>query len=224
MILVASHRNYKEAWESLKVSLVNAGVSLSNVIRVIAGSEEEIYYPSDSPDTPHLIYIPFNFYEMTAVYGLFRFIQFPNLQDPNGYILLHDTCFVGPQFLTASQRFLSVLKERDLDLYHAWDDMRLNILAISLGFIQDHGGFYGINGDKPMAWDAEHGGEYAFRRRVPAERVAAASDKILYGTGRDYYGSGIIRHAVYSPSLDVYKLVANNDADVNPSWEYRVMP
>lgn len=222
MILVASHINYQKAWEYLRASLLKANVPMSEVILVIAGADKELCMMKH-PEEETIIAVPYNFYEMTAVYGLHRFIDHPRLKADN-YLLLHDTCAVTSDFYPKYKAYLQRMKERQLDVFHALKDMRLNIVALSYDFIKTYGHHYNIDGDKPMAWDAEHGGKYSFRTYVSEDKVGSDENVLSYGHGIDLYGSKLIRHPVYMETVGVIKFVANNDAHINPPWQERHYP
>lgn len=222
MILVASHVNYHQAWGALRQSLLDAHVPMSEVILVIAGADKEVCI-MEKEDKETVIAVPYNFYEMTAIYGLHRFIDHPRLKADN-YLLLHDTCAVTADFYPKYKAYLQTMKTKRLDVYHALKDMRLNIVALSYDFIKTYGHHYALDGDKPMAWDAEHGGKYSFRSFVPADKVGSDENVLSYGRGQDIYGSKLIRHPVLMETVGVIKFVANNDAEVNPPWQERHHP
>lgn len=221
MILVASHVNYQKAWAILRKTLEDAKVPMQEVIVVTAGADKEFCVVRENLET--IIGVPYNFYEMTAVYGLHRFIDHPVLKS-SSYLMLHDTCIVEPDFYPKYKAYLESMEEKGLDVYHAIKDMRLNIVGLSYNLIKNHGHNYALNGDKPMAWDAEHGGKYSFRSYVPTEKVGSDENVLSYGPGQDIYGSNLIRHPVRMASVGVVKFVANNDAHVNPPWQERHYP
>lgn len=221
MILVASHVSYQKAWGALKHSLLEAQIDMSNVILVIAGAPNECCEMRKGMET--IITVPYNFYEMSAVYGLHRFIDHPRLRAAN-YLLLHDTCVVTKDFKEKHGVFLQDMTEKGLDVYHAVKDMRVNVLGLSYDFIKMHGQNYGINGDKPAAWHAEHGGALSFRSFVPPQRVSSCGDMLSFGPGQDIYGSKLIRHPINIKCIGVIKFVANDDKDVNPPWQDRSFP
>jgi len=221
MLLVASHVNYEQAWQVLRQSLLDAGCPLTQVVRVVAGADKEVCLVPD--DAEVTIGVPYNFFEMTAVYGLHRFVDHPRLR-ADRYLLLHDTSVVLPDFMPKCHAFFEAMAAGDFDVYHAIKDMRLNIAALSYAFVKTHGAYYGRNGDKIMAWAAEHGAEHSFRRMVPPERVGAGEDALTFGGGERVYGSNIVRHAVRLERLGVVKFVCNDDAEVNPPWQQRDHP
>jgi hypothetical protein len=221
MLLVASHVKYEYAWQVLRRSLLDAGWPLTRVVRVVAGADQEACVVL--PDAEVTIAVPFNFYEMTAVYGLHRFIDHARLR-ADRYLLIHDTCIVQTGFPVKCEAFFETMRTGGYDVYHGIDFMNLNIVALTYDFVKEHGARYGRDGDKHAAWNAELGGDNSFRSLVAPNKVGAGKDPFVFGGGHRVYGSDIVRHAVELPTLGVVKFVANNDADVNPPWQQRDHP
>jgi len=221
MIVVASHVNYQQAWQTLRESFVRHGQDLRDIVVVVAGASQLAIHANDN-DSEVYIDVPYNFYEYTAVYGIYEFIDHPRVKD-TCYVLVHDTSTAIEGFPVAYQNVKSVMEQDGLELLFLTPTKQLNQLAMSYNFIKQHGHRYGVNETKETAWAYEHGAHGSLRSWADPVKVRAIGDPIKYHKAIKYPGSDIFRHPVHISPICVVKYVANND-DINPPWQQRCRP
>jgi len=222
MIVVASHVNYQKAWDTLKHSFRTHGVSMKDVIVVVAGSTSEDIIVQ-GPDTEVYITVPYNFYEYTAVYGVSKFIDHERVKD-TAYVLIHDTSIAMDGFAQAAVELCKRVEQEGLELLFLTESKQLNQVVLSYDFIKTYGHHYGITAGKDRAWHLEHGQEGSFISYANQEKVRNTNNKIRYLPAIKYMDSDILRHPVMIEPLRLLKLVANNDEGVNPPWQKRTYP
>jgi hypothetical protein len=222
MIIVASHINYKQAWETLRSSFLDAGVPLSEVIVVIAGAER-LECQDNVPDHEIYITVPYNFYEYTAVYGVHMFMDRPRVKD-TCYLLVHDTSVALSDFYNAYKLQKEMVERDNLQLLYLTPSKQLNQVILSYEFIKTYGSHYGFTAGKDLGWKYEHGHQGSFISFADPTRVRAIGVPVSYGPGIKYQNSDIVRHPVIIEPIKLVKYVANNDAHINPPWQERVRP
>jgi hypothetical protein len=223
MIVVSSHVNYIQAWRTLRESMVEHGQDMRDVVVVIAGAEKEAI-DAENDDKEVYIYIPFNFYEVTAIYGVYRYIDHPRLNNANSFILVHDTSIALAGFPEKCQEMSRLLEKDNLELIYFTPTRQLNQLILSREFVRSHGHSWGRNGTKHDAWNSECDGIYSFYYLADHCRVLSIGDPIIYPPPVRYKDSNIYRHPIHITPINLIKLVANNDEHVNPHWSQRSRP
>lgn len=221
MLVINSHKNYGIARQQLLLSLENQSFPLSQVIVVIAGSDEEALHEY-GPHREIEIYVKNNAYDLTHAYGVHRFLEHPRVQS-DVYMVIHDVCIATNMFTQCYENFIKRMRDEDLDVLYAFKSKQLGLLGLSQRFYKDHGGHYNVTIDKGIAWQAEHGGQYAYSSYVQDDKVSEMDGEVMYGRPSQIYGSDIYRHPVYVPSMGLYKFVAN-DGPINPPYQQRVYP
>lgn len=225
MIVISSHVNYSTAIQELLKDILEHEINPEEVIIVIAGGQEMSIHQGDAKFTT--IVIPYNFYELTAVYGVFAYLQHPLLKHCDHFLFIQDTSKLRKGFYKLQERFLQTMKDDNLDVYYASADRKCNIAGLSRNFIQACGDKYGRDGDKSMAWQAEHNGEYSFVK-LAIEKGMTVRDfpsEALWAPGLySYPNSQIKRCMVYFGALDMSKYVATCDETINPPWQERKYP
>lgn len=220
---ISSHVNFKHARDVLLDTFDKYGVPRKDVIVTICGrSNEPPEIVETDPDKEVVIYVPENCFEMSQAYGLSVFIDHPRVS-ADYYITLHDTCIITETFQQCMDNYATEMKRRDVDLLYALATKQFNLAGFSRQYIKDHGHNYNQTIDKPIAWQAEHGGLLSYSSFVPPERVSAFDCPYRYEPGVLLY-SDLVRHPIYVASMGIFKFVCNNDADVNPPWQERVRP
>lgn len=223
MIIVASHINYNQAWGYLRESMVEHQQDMSDVVVVVAGASEEKIVTTDDNSEVY-IYIPLNFYELTAIYGAYKYMDHPRLANAKSFLLVHDTSVVLPGFPQKYSEVSAMMDRDNLELLYFTPTRQLNQLLISREFLKKYGHSWGRNGTKEDAWKGERDGIYSCYYLADHSRVRAIGDQIAFNPAVRYNGSDIYRHPVYITPLNLVKFVANNDAHVNPHWSERNRP
>lgn len=221
MLVINSHKNYASARHHLLESLRAQNFPFSNVIVVIAGSDEEALHDY-GPDREIEIFVQNNAYDLTHAYGVHRFLEHPRVQS-DVYMVIHDVCIATDKFTECYENFVKRMREDALDVLYAFKSKQLGLIGLSQRFYKEHGGHYHVTIDKGIAWQAEHGGQYAYSSYVAEEKVSSMEGEVRYGIPSQVYGSDIYRHPVYVPSMGLYKFVAN-DGPINPPYQKRVYP
>lgn len=222
MIIVASHVNFRQAWDTLRESFVQHGQNMREVIVVIAGSAKESIH-ADDPNNEVYIEVPYNFYEFTALYGASAFLDHPRMKDLH-YLIVHDTSMVIDGFAEGYADCAKLMSQNGLDALFLTPTKQLMQVMVSYDFLKAHGHTFGINGDKPKAWQYEHGADGSIHALVAPEKQMAIGDPILYGPATKYPSSDIWRHPIFISPIKLYKYVANDDRNINPGWEHRDHP
>ena len=211
MLVVASHVNYGAAMQELLVDMETMNVDLKQVVIVIAGAQGMSIQQNQSGVIT--ITIPYNFYELTAVYGIFAYLHHPLLANCDHFLFM--------------ARFLSEMKDGGIDVYYASADRKCNIAGLSRRFVQTCGAGYGRDGDKGLAWQAEHNGDFSFVKEATKKdmKVENYPAETFWVPGLfSYPGSPIKRCMVYFGALDMFKFVATCDETINPPWQDRKSP
>lgn len=225
MIVIASHVNYKQACTILLQDLNTLGVKWEDVAIVIAGSSRDAIL--QDPRGFLVIEVSTNFYELSALYGIAKYLDKDCFANVNQFLFMQDTVQLRRGFLPMYTKFMQEMKDAHADVYYATADRKCNIAGISRAFLVTHGLKYGINADKDKAWKAEHNGEFSFAAfaEEAGMKVMDAIPDALWLPGLVTYPDSIIKRCmVYFASLDLFKLVATCDDDINPPWQERCSP
>lgn len=225
MIVIASHVNYQKACSIILQDLNTVGVKLSDIVVVIAGSDKDIIV--QDPRGFVIIQVTTNFFELSALYGVAKNLGHECFHGKQHFLFMQDTVQIRKAFPIMYQRFLADMAERQADVYYASADRKCNIAGLSRAFLETHGLKYGINADKDKAWKAEHNGEYSFVSFAEESKmkVVDAPTDALWLPGLVNYPDSIIKRCmVYFASLDLFKLVATCDENINPPWQERCSP
>lgn len=225
MIVIASHVNYKKACTIILNDLHTIGVQWKDVAIVIAGSDQDVIV--QDPRGFIVIQVTTNFFELSAVYGIAKYLDHECLANVDRFLFIQDTVQIRKAFLTMYQRFMKDMSDANCDVYYASSDRKCNIAALSRSFVAAHGIKYGITANKDKAWQAEHNGDYSFVRFATESNMSvmdAPTDALWLPGLVNYPDSGIKRCMVYFASLDLFKLVATCDESINPPWEERCSP
>lgn len=222
-ISISSHVNFKHARDVLLRSFDKFGVPRKDVIITICGrSNEAPEIVETDPDKEVIIYVPENCFEMSQAYGLYVFLDHPRVK-ADYYITFHDTCIITETFQECMKNYSREMRRRDVDLLYALQTKQFNLAGFSYEYIKRHGHNYNRTIDKPIAWQAEHGGLLSYSSFVPPERVSAFDCPYHYEPGVLLY-SDLVRHPIAVASMGIFKYVCNNDMDINPPWQERVRP
>ena len=119
------------------------------------------------------------------------------------------------------------MKNSGTDVYYASADRKCNIAGLSRQFVQLCGADYGRDGDKGLAWQAEHNGNFSFIQFANEKglKVESFPSETFWVPGLfSYPNSHIKRCMVYFGSLDMFKFVATCDETINPPWQERKCP
>jgi len=227
MLVISSHINYGKALEKILDNLYYFKVDISKVVIVIAGCScangiSHTYVKNDI----RFIKVATNFYELTAIYGVFLYLDdlFPEEQN---FVFIQDTCILLHHFNEAYTEFINNMMRFNADVYYASADKRCNIVGLSRNYIKECGKEYGITANKTAVWDVEEN-----RSDLSFEKMAVKNDmKVISSliptecavSTIKYEGSDIVRIRVFFQSLGLIKLVAAN-SDINPHWEKRIYP
>lgn len=225
MIVIASHVNYQQACSILLQDLNAIGINLKDIVVVIAGSNKDLIV--QDPRGFVVIQVTTNFFELSAVYGIAKNLGHECFANAQHFLLMQDTVQIRKAFRTMYPRFLEEMKNNSADVYYASADRKCNIAGLSRAFVETHGMKYGITADKDKAWKAEHNGEYSFIKFAEESgmKVMDAPIDALWLPGLVNYPDSIIKRCmVYFASLDLFKLVATCDENINPPWQERCSP
>ena len=217
MIVIASHVKYKQACSVLMNDLNTLGVDWNNVAVVIAGSAEDMIVRDARGFI--IIQVTSNFFELSSIYGVAKYIDHEYFANADKFLFIQDTVQVRRAFLKMKERFFAEMEQHEADVYYASADRKCNIAALSRKFILAHGLKYGITADKDLAWQAEHNGNYSFVKMADESdmKVVNAPWDSLWMPGLVNYPDSVIKRCmVFFASLDLFKLVATCDENINP--------
>jgi hypothetical protein len=225
MIVIASHVKYQQACTILLQDLHVLGVQWNDVAIVVAGSDKDLIV--QDPRGFVVIQVTTNFFELSAVYGIAKYLDHDCFKEVDHFVFLQDTVQVRKHFLKMYGTFVEHMKSSGADVYYASADRKCNIAGLSRTFIAAHGLKYGITADKDKAWKAEHNGEYSFVKFAEESgmKVVDAPTDSLWLPGLVNYPDSVIKRCmVYFAALDLFKLVATCDEGINPPWQERCSP
>jgi hypothetical protein len=225
MIVISSHVKYKQACTILLQDLNTLGVKWDDVAIVIAGSSRDAIVQDQRGFI--VIEVSTNFFELSALYGVAKYLDKDCFANVDHFLFIQDTVQVRKGFLQMYAKFMKEMQEANADVYYATEDRKCNIAGISRRFLATHGLKYGINADKDKAWKAEHNGDYSFVKFAEESGmkvIDAVADALWLPGLVNYPDSEIKRCMVYFAALDLFKLVATCDENINPPWQERCSP
>jgi hypothetical protein len=224
-VVISTHVNYTKALTILLHDLHVVHTDWNEVVIVVAGSEKDLIVQDPRGFT--VIEVTNNFYELSAIYGVAKYIDHGIFKDVTRFLMIQDTIQIRRGFPTMKARFIKEMELMDADVYYASADRKCNIAALSRKFIEGHGLKYGITAKKDLAWAAEHNGDYSFSKFAEESNmkvVDAPWDSLWLPGLINYPDSEIKRCMVYFAALDMFKLVATCDETINPPADERCSP
>lgn len=205
-LVVASHGKYSEARQRLLASL--AAWPRDRLVVVLNGQ------PADGvdrhPDGSHTVRYASNLYEYSA------FFVPRALDAPAGaaFLLVHDTSVAGPDFLPRARQAFATFREESCDVLWCSRTGQCNVCVFGAAAAARARELWGSlpTVDKRRAIRWEHEADDLSLKGQADLRQTYLHDG-SYDTGVEVpYSSGLPRHALYFPALDLKKFYFDMDS------------
>ncbi len=195
---ISSHRDYTSFTEEKIInSLLNAGVETNDIYFFIGGYDRYEKLKSDY----HRYTCPHNSIDFTALVSVVEL----NIESDH-WFLLHDTCYVGENFLNNINSY----PYQDKNYVSLTNDLSMNMGSYRWDFIKE-------NKDKILEYKFNSEDIQSFKIRLIQEedvffrpRVFCYNNRPRQTTGpTDFYNNNTERIVEYFPDIDLYKVKAN---------------
>jgi hypothetical protein len=203
---ISSHKDYFEkTHEIILNSLIEVGIKKEDIFFFIGGYEKKNHNQLIC-ESPIIYTTSNNYFELTALVTIMEM----NLVEP-WWFLLHDTCYVGPNFLN---RINEINREglNTIRLHEIHDSM--NMGAYSWDFLMKNKEFF-LN----FLNEHERDGLQRLKRvLIHNEDFLLNLDSNFIGYSKEYrdesdtidfYGTQTDRKICHFPGIDIYKIQAN---------------
>lgn len=197
---ISSHKNYFfKTKDKILLSLLNCGINANDIYFFVGGMDR---YQNVSC-CPNILYVPHNSLDFTALISIIELdLKF------SWWFLLHDTCFVGPNFYKKILEF-NYNNCKCVRLSGLYSSM--NIGAYSWVLLQEKKDE--LLKLKNISKDIDKFKKYL----IEIEDIFFNNEKFIYyetcerniSDPIDFYKTGTLRKIFHYPELDLYKIQAN---------------
>lgn len=210
-VVVVSHARYGEARARMVESL--SDWPRDRLVIVLNGEDAD--QTSRQADGSHVVRFASNLYEYTG----FFVPRVLGAGPGSAFLLVHDTCTAGPDFAARAREAFSRFREEDLDVLWCSRGGQCNVCVFGEAVAERARQLWGqmTTVDKRRAIYWEHNADRQSLKGQDDLRQAYV-EHASYVTGVEVpYSSGVPRHTLYFPFLDLKKWYYNMDAaDVHP--------
>ena len=208
-VVVSTHRRYAEARAALLQSLEEAKWPISQTILVFGEEDREILH---SPNEVHLVH---NIYEYNAFLGA---TTLPH--EDAAFVLLHDTCEVGPDFVPRLLNQYETYKRIKADIYWLSHKGQCNICIFNMSVARKmYERFRDTHTmDKMQAVRMEWNKSLFACDASIVQHFCEEHSHVQGVVAR--YASRVQREKLYFPSIDMYKFYVV----ISRSCQHRQIP
>lgn len=216
-VVIVSHKSYSKAREALFESLKLSKWPLDKVIVVLNNEEHDEI--ADTCDGYKVWRCMSNIFEYTG----FLLPRAINARPDDAFLLLHDTCKAREEFAVRATAMFERFRQENVDIYWASADGQSNICVFNLRASEAAYAQWSSTLTMPK-WEAvqievQHSHVQSMKNKRKKLKQLFFEKSNENSQPEDVYDSGVKRHVLYVPALDLnkYFYYVKGHREVHPS-------